>query len=145
MPNSPAADIASHIMAANIATFLPSTTLPFLAVGFEPDVQDRVIVTVYDVGGGNPEPKYQRDYPHIQVRVKAKREYDYPSAYDTQQKVRDLLLGMERQTIGGTLYVGCWQIGDIGSLAPDYNMRSILVANYRFAREYSTPNRLPIE
>jgi hypothetical protein len=144
MPNSPAADIASLIIAANIASFSPTSTLPFIAVGFEPDIRNRAIITIYDTGGRNPEPKHQRDYPNIQVRTKAKEAQDYPSAYDAQQAVRDLILGMNRITIGGTLYIGCWQVGDVGSLAPDYNMRSILISNYRLAREYSTPNRLPI-
>jgi hypothetical protein len=145
MPNSAATDIANYIITAGIGSTSASSTLPLVAVGFEPDVRNRTIITIYDVGGArDPEPKHQRDYPRIQVRTKAKEAFDYPSAYDAQQAVKDLLLGMDRRTIGGTLYVGCWQQGDINTFAPDYNGRSVLFAHYRFVREYTTPNRQPI-
>lgn len=148
MPNSPAYDIAEYLLAISpkfLSTDAKNTTLPLLSVGMEPEVQNRVIVTLFDTGGPPSNPAYQRDEPRIQVRSKAKSHFDYASAYNIQQKIKDIILGMDRVKIGGTLYVGVWQQTDIASLSPDYNNRPVLVSNYRMVREYSTPNRLPIE
>ena len=147
MPNSTATDIAEFLLAVN-PQFLSTnhrSNHAVIAVGVEPEVQNKVIVTLYDTGGPPSNPAYQRDEPRIQVRVKGSSEFNYNSAYNMQQKIKDILLGMDRVVIGGTLYVGVWQQTDIANLASDYNNRPILVANYRTVRQYDTPNRLPIE
>lgn len=150
MPNSPAGDIAAKIIEAGIASTTESSPLPIIRVGFEPDVPNKTIVTIYDTGGAPSNPAYQRDTPRIQVRVKAPNEMGYADAYNAQQDIKDLLLGIDRFTVinpddSETLYVGIWQQFDISPLAPDYNKRPILIASYRIVREYSTTNRRPIE
>lgn len=147
MPKSPAVDIGQHLLAVTpaIVTLNRSLVLPVLTVGVEPEIPNKVLVTLYDTPGPPANPAYQRDYPRIQVRVKGEDPFGYSKAYDTQQAIKDILLGMSRVTINSTLYVGVWQQIDIASLASDYNNRPVLVSTYRMVREYSTPNRLPIE
>ena len=146
MPNSPAFDIATHIVANNIANSSTTIkTLPYISVGIEQDIKDRTVITVYDVFGKTSNPRFSRDYPTIQIRVKAPSPNGYPHAYNAQQAIKDLLLGMYATMIGGTNYVHCTQVVDISTLAADANNRPVLVATYRFVRDYDSPNRLPIE
>jgi len=146
MPNSFAADMAEYIVSQGLATFSESdTNLPLMRIGAEPEVQDRTLITLYDTGGPPSNPAWQRDEPRIQVRVKSNRPFDYPDAYNLQQSVKDLILGMDSVMLNGTWYVGIWMQTDIATLAQDYNNRIILVANYRTVREYDTPNRGCIE
>jgi len=146
MPNSPAADIAQYIVDNDIGTLdLNDKSLPLVRVGMEPDVERRVLITVYDTPGPPSNPAWQRDFPNFQIRVKADTEHGYANAYSAQQKVKDLLLGMGRVVINNTLYIGVWQQTDIASLSSDYNKRNVLVANYKTAREYETPNRKKIQ
>ena len=145
MPNSPASDIADFLVSQGVGTYDISDTLPLIRVGGEPDIENRVLITLYDTPGVPSNPKYQRDQPSIQVRAKAKSEMDYPSAYNAQQAVKDVILGMDRREINGSLYVGVWMKADIASLASDYNKRSILVSTYRMVREYDSDNRTKIQ
>lgn len=148
MPNSPAFDLSQHLLAIDpaVVTINRTTgTLPVVSVGTEPNVNNRILVTIYDTGGPPSNPAYQRDYPRIQIRSKGASEFDYEGAYNIQQTIKDILLGMSRIEINGTLYVGVWQQTDIATLSADYNNRPILISNYRMVREYETTNRLPIE
>jgi len=152
MPNSAAYDIATFILDNGIGNMdLSDDSLPLISVGMEPSpkgnpqLEKRALITLFDTGGPASNPAYQRDYPRIQVRTKAATQFGYPSAYDPQQDIKDLILGTNRMIINGTLYVGIWQQGDIGSLAPDYNSKPILVSNYKIVREYDSPNRKVIE
>ena len=149
MPNSPAWDIATKIMEAGIASTDPSSNLPLIRVGFEPDVNEKTLLTIYDTGGQPSNPAYQRDYPRIQVRTKSPNEMGYNQAFKAQQDVKDLILGMDRFTVTNddlseTLYVGIWMQVDISPLAPDQNKRPVLISSYRIVREYTSANRRPI-
>ena len=146
MPNSPAFDIASHLIDNEIASLSKTNkSLPFISVAIEPDIKDRTLITVYDAFGKTSNPRFSRDQPTIQVRVKAPTPNGYQHAYAAQQAVKDLLLGMYATVINGTNYAHCVQVVDISSLAADANNRPILVATYNFTRDYDSPNRLPIE
>lgn len=145
MPNSPAADIAQYLMTLEIASTNTASTLPLLRVGMEPDVENKILVTVYDIASVGSNPRYQRDEPRIQIRTKAADEYGYAQAYDVQQQIKDNILGMNRILINGTMYVGMWQTSDIASLTVDVKNRSILVSSYRMVREYDSTIRKPIE
>ena len=137
MPNSPAVDISTLI-----TTPVAGTAKVF--VGVEPQINGN-IVTLYDTPGPPSNPRWERDEPRIQVRVKGGDAYSYAVAYGLQQTIKDILLGMNRTTIASTVYVGCWQVVDISSLGSDENNRTILVSTYRLVREYTTANRDPIQ
>lgn len=141
MPNSTAADIAMHIVSQGIATLdVNDDSLPLITVGYEPERQNRALVSVYDTGGPASNPAYSRDYPRIQIRTKASTPSNYPSAYNPQQDIKDLILGMSRLVINGTLYVSVMQQGDISTLGADDASRPILISNYKLIREYDSPN-----
>lgn len=141
MPNSTAADIAMHIVSQGIATSdVNDDSLPLITVGYEPERQNRALVSVYDTGGPASNPAYLRDYPRIQIRTKASTPSNYPSAYTPQQDIKDLILGMHRLVINGTLYVSVTQQGDISALGVDDASRPILISNYKLIREYESPN-----
>lgn len=147
MPNSPAFDLSQYLLDVSpkiVTTNRTSGTLPIISVGMEPNIDRRTLVTIYDTGGPAANPAYQRDYPRIQIRSKAADEFGYSGAFNIQQVIKDILLGMSRVTINDTLYVGVWQQTEIATLAADYNNRPILICNYRMVREYETSNRLPI-
>lgn len=147
MANSPAFDLSTYLLsiAPAFVTTNRNGSLPVINVGVEPEIQNKAIVTLYDTASPPANPAYQRDTPRIQVRVKGKDAFSYGEAYNLQQKIKDILLGMERRTINNALYVGVWQQIDIASIASDYNNRPILVATYRMVREYETANRIKIE
>lgn len=139
MPNSAASDIADIIVSGGVGSYdWEDDSLPLVVVGAEPVFENRAIITLYDTGGPASNPAYQRDFPRIQVRTKASSPFNYPSAYNPQQQIKDLILGMSRQVINNTLYVSVMQAGDITSLTSDNNNRSILVSNYKLIREYES-------
>lgn len=147
LPNAPAQDIAEFIVQNGIATFDANnaSSLPLMRIGVEPETQDRTLITIADAGGPPSNPAWQFDEPRIVVRTKSDKPYNYPSAWNAQQQIKNLLLGMKPITINGTRYSACWQQVDIAPLAQDYNNRIILVSTYRFIRNYDAPNRGCIE
>jgi len=132
VPSATAVDIKDILVAAGVGAFA-STTGWALAVSREPDEPNQVI-TVYDVGGTDPDPKFLLDFPSVQVRIRG-NPADYVNTYARAQLVKDTLLGLQRQTVNATIYVGIWQTGDIQNLGFDDSNRPILVTNWRIARE----------
>lgn len=142
MPNATAVDIKDILVTAGIATFA-SLTGWALAVSKEPDIPNQV-VTVYDVGGIDPDPKFLLDRPSVQVRIRGNPN-DYVATYAKAQQVKDALLGLQRQTVNTTVYIGIWQTGDIQNLGFDDSNRPILVTNWRIVREPAAgTNRLAV-
>lgn len=144
MPNSFASDMADYIVSSGLATTDENGTLPLCRVGAEPEIQGKTLLTIYDTGGPPSNPAWERDEPRIQLRVKSDTPFNYPNAYNLQQSLKDLLLGMDSVMLNGTRYVGIWMQTDIATLSQDYNNRIILVSNYRTVREYTTTNRKEI-
>lgn len=132
MPSPTAVDIKDILVTAGVAVFASPTGWA-LAVSREPTTPNQVI-TVYDSGGTDPNPKFLLDHPAVQVRIRGNVN-DYLGTYSKAQQVKDTLLGLQRQTVNTTVYVGIWQIGDIQNLGFDDSNRPILVTNWRIARE----------
>jgi hypothetical protein len=132
MSNAPSADIA-EFMQTNGIGFLAATTGWSIFESREPVSPDSTI-TVYDSGGLASNPAWILDFPSIQIRVRGDiGRYDL--AYTKCQEIKDLLLGLPKQVINTTEYIGVWALGDITSLGYDDNKRPILVQNWRIARE----------
>lgn len=107
-------------------------------VGEEPVNPDEV-VTIYDTGGDNPNPKWVIDFPDIQIRSRAN---DYSTSYSNLLIIRDKILGMDKSTVNTTDYVGIFATSDILSLERDSHDRYICVCNFRINREIaSSENR----
>ncbi len=114
MINSPAIDIARVLDNAGVAEeAIAGSSGWSVFVSKEPTAPDNV-VTVYDTGGFDPNPKFLLDYPTVQVRVRANKG-DYIGAYTKIIEARDALLGFPPETIGGTDYIGIWSVGNSNS------------------------------
>ena len=132
MSNAPSADIA-EFMQTNGVGFIAATTGWAIFESREPVSPDSTI-TVYDTGGLASSPRFLLDSPSVQIRVRGDIG-KYGLAYAKCQEIKDLLLGLPKQVINTTEYIGVWAIGDITSLAYDDNKRPILVQNWRIIRE----------
>lgn len=133
--NAPSVDLANHLAANSIGVIGASSGWAIF-VSREPDgsgIPDSVI-TVFDTGGFPANPKFLLDEPTTQVRVRGDIN-QYISTFSKIQAIKDLLLGLPSQSIGGTFYTGIWVLGDILSLGYDDSNRPILVINFRIIRE----------
>jgi hypothetical protein len=141
-PNAPSDDILNYLSSAGVGT-IGAPIGWALANSFEADTPN-THVTVYDVGGFAPDAHWLIDYPQIQVRVRGDIG-EYGTAYAKIQEVKDAILGITQTTMGGTLYVGILQFGDINFIQYDEPGRPILTANFQIIREPSdATNRIPM-
>lgn len=115
---SPAEDVADYLDQQNVATRGVD-----LYVSREPSRQDRTVVTIFDDGGGQPDPRHAWDQYAIVVRVRA---VDYPTAYDHLWSLRDALLGLARTTINDRDYKVIYAVGEPAPLGYNVNSRPAL-------------------
>lgn len=138
MTGSPAADIGQMLEDAGVGTLGTD-----IFVGRDPDVPI-LTYAIYDTGGIAPNPKFLRDEPSVQVRVRGTVNA-YEAAYTAAQLVKDILLGAATQVINSIDYVLFTEIGEILSLGYDESDRPILVSNWRLVREMqSGGNRIAL-
>lgn len=105
-----------------------------LYIGSEPaDPND--VVTLYDIPGPAPNPKFLLDFPRFMVRV---RSDNYVQGFNKAEEIKDALLGLPSQTIGDIRYDGIWVVVDTHFLLADQRSRSIFVSTWRSIREPST-------
>ena len=131
--NSPSQDIKDLLEASSAATGLTFATDLF--VGQEPDgggVADKV-VTVYDTGGGEPDPNRSLKEPTIQVRVRGDK-FGYQAGYTLAETVFDVLHGVKNTTVNSTRYVHIIATSDILYLGFDKNNRPMFTMNFRIIR-----------
>ena len=136
--NSPSLDIASILASNGLGTLgidiFVGTMPPF----------PHLCLAIYDTGGNPPNAKWLRDEPTTQVNIRGNIG-NYQGAWTLAQQVKDVLLGLAPQLIGGTNYVLFVQIGDIFSDGPDANNRPILITQWQLVRELTSGgNRVPL-
>lgn len=133
-------DVRDILDAANIVVWQGSGPWP-LFIGSEPsDPND--CVTLYDIPGEAPNPKWLLDFPRFMVRV---RSGSYLNGFNKTEEIKDALLGLPSQTIGDIRYDGVWVVVDTHFLMSDTRGRSIFVSTFRSIREPSTgTHRLPL-
>lgn len=121
----------------DIATFLDAQGVGVVGtdifVGREPSEPD-FVTTIFDTPGPPPNPKFLRDEPQVQCRVRGAVN-DYDGAWVQAQLIKDTLLGVQPQIINGTDYVLFVQTTDIFSLGYDENNRVMIVSNWQLVRE----------
>lgn len=105
-------------------------------VSREPTTPDFAI-TIYDTGGISPNPKFLRDEPTIQVRVRGDKN-GYSVAFAKAQEIKDVLLGATPIVLSGTDYVLFVQIGEIIALGYDDSNRPLIVSNWQLVREMAS-------
>ena len=137
--NSPALDIATILQTNGLGTLGTD-----IFVGREPETPDQII-TIYDTPGIAPNAKYLRDEPTVQCRTRGRPD-TYGATWILAQQIKDTLLGLAPQLIGGlSNYVLFVQIADISGAAGDSLNRPVLISNWQLVRELSSGgNRIPL-
>ncbi len=107
-----------------------------LETGAMPPKPDKIIMLT-DTVGVAPNPRYLLDFPTAQIMVRGEVG-EYLAARDECQAVKDLLLGLASQDIGGDRMVSITQNGDLGSIGRDENDRPLFVLNIAMIIEPAT-------
>lgn len=126
--SSPAEDIALFLENEGVGTRGTN-----IFVGREPEIS-ALSITLINSGGLAPNPKWLRDYPSVQIRLRS-TVYGYSAAWDKANDIKDALLGEPTTTLNSKNYVQFLQLGDILDLGPDANNRALISMNFRFAVE----------
>lgn len=126
--SSPAEDIALHLDNLGLGSRGSD-----IYVGFEPE-STSLTMTLMNSGGLDPNPKWLRDYPTVQIRLRGSA-FGYEAAWTKANDIKDALLGEPPTMLNGKNYVQFLQIGDILDLGPDENNRPLITLNFRFAVE----------
>lgn len=104
------------------------------------DFPDQLII-INRSGGKNPNPKWNLDYPSVQIKVRGKNS-DYAGGEGKAQAIKDRLLGLPSQDINGDRWTAIYLIADITSLGYDLKERPMWVLNFSLIIEpSSTGNR----
>jgi hypothetical protein len=130
--NPTSVDIKGLIVAAGLGVFGAQSGWA-VAISRRPDTPDQ-IMTIYDSGSWRaPNPALLIDYPTINVNVRGSAG-DYAATYTKALAVRDLLLGLPAQTVGGTRYVSVTVRSDPYFLAYDEMNRPEFTINFDVIR-----------
>jgi len=124
--STPANDLKDILENKGVAVFKED-----MHISKEPAKPNNVI-TLYDTGGYPPNPKFSQGQPTVLIRV---RNSSYVNGYDKCVEIKDALLGLPKQVINSTTYVGIWMESDIGFIEYDENGRAIWTMNFRISRE----------
>lgn len=137
----PIQDMQGLLITANVGVAGGSAGAWPIFLGSEPDDPNDVI-TLYDIPGEAPNPKWSLDYPRFMVRV---RSVSYLQAYTKAEEIKATLLGLPSQDIGAIRYVGIWVVTETHFLKADDEGRSIFVSTWRIIREPpAVGNRQPL-
>lgn len=110
-------------------------------IGQEP-AEPTEVITLYDLPGQEPNPKWKIDYPDLQVRG---RSQSYEDAYSFMNEVKNLLLGRAPATIGTYYYTSILGKNDINFIGKDEKNRSIFTWTIAIVREPTdSSNRKPL-
>jgi hypothetical protein len=130
MSTSPADDLSDILETANL---IGGSTGWLTQVGEEPTNPDKV-VTLYDTGGPEPNPKNLQDFVRVQIRIRGNPN-DYLATFLKAQQIKDELLGRPKATINSVVYVGIWMANEILFLGYDESRRPRFTCNWRIVRE----------
>lgn len=132
MQQAPSVTVKDLLVASGVGQFGPGTGWR-IYVGKDPFEPDSVI-TVRDSPGRNPHPALLLDFPSIQVTVRA-AQGDYRGAYGKAVEVKNTLLGLPSQDLGGDRWLSVTMAGDIQSIGWDDRNRPILSLNFNLIIE----------
>jgi len=135
---SPSVDIATKLATAGIGVLGTS-----IFVGREPGLST-LTITLLDVGGAAPNPKYARDFLDLQIVVKGAPN-DYVSARTKAEAIKNNLLGAAAYTVGTEIYFAFNMRGDINFIGYDKNNQPSFTLNFRIIKDYGdVGNRLSL-
>lgn len=92
------------------------------------------VVSMYDSGGQEPNPRWAVDKPSIQAVIRGDVD-DYGPTWLKARQVRDALLGLDSVTIGTDRWVSVTCMGDIGFIGYDDKDRPSFSVNFRLIIE----------
>ena len=129
MPNSPAKDIAQILDDLSDLSGNPDigTQGTEIFVSEQPNLET-LTISIYDTGGPEPNPKFLRDFPSVQIVVRGTVR-GYQVAYAKAQNIKDLLLGKDPTLVDDSNYVSFRMLGDIISLGK-VDDRPLLALNF---------------
>lgn len=120
--------IKDLLVGASIGVFPPDTGDWIINIGRLTDEQDQMIA-VSRAGGKAPNPKWNIDFPSVQVRVRGGKN-GYLAAEQKARNVKDCLLGLPSQDLNGDRWTAINMIGDIAPMGWDPNDRPIFALNF---------------
>lgn len=129
---TPSYEIAQLLENAGIGTRGAATGWGIF-VNREPTKPDSC-VTIFDTPGRPADPKFSRDFPGFQIRVRSSVGGE-GAAHTKMGSIRTYLLGLPRTTIASVVYVGVWQVIDLVALGYDDSNRLLLATTWRAVRE----------
>ncbi len=133
---SPAESAASLLVTAGVVVTTPTAGSYLVRVGLLTEDQD-ALVAIFDSGGQNASPKFLLDFPRIACCVRGNARA-YSDAYNKVRAVKDVLLGLEPQTLSGDRWCGVTGVGDIMFLKYDEKDRPLFTVNFRIILEPGT-------
>lgn len=136
---TPEEGIRDLLVAAQIGTFNATSGWSIVIGRFidAPNTQIAIVGT----GGKAPNPKWNIDYPSVQVRVRGNNS-GYVEARQKARDIKDLLLGLPSQDVNGDRWTAVNMIGDITQTGFDQKERPVFAVNFALIIEPSvTGNR----
>ena len=127
-------DVQGVLLAASVGTLGGANNPWPIFIGSEPDGDNFThnCISLYDMPGLSPNPKWLIDYPRMQARIRA---LDYPVGIAKAEELKSALLGLPSQDINGIRYDGIWVVIDTFFLKADEQGRSIFVSTWRAITE----------
>lgn len=124
---SPASFIASHLLSNGFSKVFVGT----LPVSKDP------CIALYDDGGGEPNPRWNRDTVNMRVLVRGAR-MDYNGAYTQAKQLKDYLLGADSLDNNGAIYSRFLVKSDISFANYDDNEQPIFFIRFEFIIDGTT-------
>lgn len=128
--NPPSFDIAQKLIEENVVA------MGNVFVGSDPINHTPAYVTLTDFGGSPTNPKWLRDNPNVQVRVRGERN-NYADAYELIKNVKNNLLGKKPFSVDEVIYARFVLISDILFLGYDPNNRPQFSINFQLTIDYT--------
>lgn len=129
---TPAEILKDILVTAGVGTF-GATSGWGIYVSKEPDGLDTVI-TLYDSGGEDPNPKWRLNFPSVQVMLRG-TENGYQALFTKAQAVVDAFLGYPSTDFTGERLVSLRQVGGISFLGYDEVKRPKISTNWTLITE----------
>lgn len=137
-------DIKDILVVNGVGSFGPVASDWQIFIGMEPDNDQTPdeCITLYDIPGEAPNPKWSLDYPRFMVRVRA---MGYQDGFAKAEEIKSVLLGLPSQFINGTRYNGIYVVVDTHMLKTDDQGRIFFISTWRCITEpEATGNRRPL-
>ncbi len=139
---SPAENAANLLVTAGVGVLAPGAgwNIFWGKIPTKPDT----VITLFNSPGSPPNPRFLLDFPGLQVRLRGSK-IGIQAAYDKAKAVKDALLGLPPQTVGGDRWDSITMIGDVNDLGFDESERPLMSLNFRLIIEPAAgTNRIPL-